>query len=108
MTTAKRKRELRAAGLCVWCQAPAHVDPETLKLRTLCWKHIQINRARLEKWRTENPEGWAAAKNREKAKRRENRRKERFATIRVKNYLRWLYDELQRLRDLDADGDVKQ
>lgn len=108
MTTAKRKRELRAAGLCEWCQRPAHVDPATLKLRTLCLKHLQANRERLARWIEENPERWAAAKKREAAKRRSNRRKGKFISIRARNYLRWLYGELQRLRDLDADGDVKQ
>lgn len=44
---------------------------------------------------------------REKKRRKELRRKKQFSTKRVAAYLQWLYGALDRLRDLDAQGDAK-
>ncbi len=103
--TTYRKRKL--LGVCTICGGEPHVDPVTLKKRTLCEKHMIENRQRKKKWREENPEAWQASIKKDLARRRNERRKGMFRTKRADAYIQWLYGELKRLRDLDAWGDVR-
>lgn len=100
-------RQRKQKGLCTFCGEEAHVDPRSLKKRTLCLKHLIENRERKRKWKLENPELHQASMDREKKRRKELRRKKQFSTKRVAAYLQWLYGALDRLRDIDAQGDAK-
>lgn len=99
-------RQRKQKGLCTHCGGDAYVDPKSLKKRTLCLKHLEENRERKRKWRAENPEAFQESRRKEKNRRKELRRKQQFATKRVANYLQWLYGALDRLRELDAQGDA--
>ena len=105
MTTARRqeqnrmyKEERKKFGICQYCYRDAYVNPETGKTQVLCEYHRQQQIDRYHatpkdrKAMREKYKKWNAA---------------RGKTQRVYRYLKNLYAELDRLKELDAAGDVK-
>lgn len=107
MATKRTAEARKKAALCTQCGAPAHFDAAKGKIQTLCSHHVAMNKVRREIWKAKNPESYAASRKKDLARRKNLRRIGRFNTKRTDNYLRWLFNELRRLRDLDAMGDVR-
>jgi len=108
MPKAELYKKWRAEGRCVWCGGDCYVDPATLKKRVFCFNHLLLSRQTTSGWRKRNPDKRSAQIARQGIAKAERRRSGGTASRFVVDYLHWLYGELQRLRDLDAIGDVRK